>query len=674
MADAEKITKEGTAGQPPKPNQPGQPANAAPGGAEITEAYLQQMHEAFTAYAERMKQVRFLSAPSPERVVAPEDYSRILKDNFTRIGEMAGENRKVVADYIQPFLKSQEPLPEGVGREFRYLNELLVNDKSVSDTDVHLSELLTDRLFADEFKPDEAPDINARLLLLAKKIRRDYYVLSELSRGQFSGETMDMVRLRSTLILREVNSYLAYDRFPELTKECQGAVLLTSVFGMLIYMDFFELKPDAYYDELLALIHRAEEIFHDPFYHEVYPDYDWESYEFRIYYYAGFLANCRLNRKAAAEIYRYGQKLRAFLSECKNEGILRACSADRAENLLLSAGVKAGIVPVEKAGEIIYQAYEGRDPRDYSDAGISANLDTPSKYLALAMEEKMPLTERNIDRLNHTTRSMLNYLYRVPKLDNTTERCISLFLNMLVYHQELPGGMSMGELCLNAFAVLHPPTYVHVNIVARLTACITRHLLKIRPELFVAFPGTGSVEAVRAKEEEIHRFAYRAALYHDIGKLFILSIITMYGRAILDDEFSGIKTHPVIGAELAEKYESMRDYADIIRGHHIWYNGERGYPAGFDTAKSPYKTIIDIVMVADCLDAATDSIGRSYHSGKTFADYCREVSEGAGTRYAPYFPELFSRPECKSDIEYLLKDGRERMYRETYRLLKKMHQ
>jgi hypothetical protein len=77
-------------------------------------------------------------------------------------------------------------------------------------------------------------------------------------------------------------------------------------------------------------------------------------------------------------------------------------------------------------------------------------------------------------------------------------------------------------------------------------------------------------------------------------------------------------------------------------------------------------------MAADCLDAATDTIGRSYSRGKTFDMYRKEVEEGAGTHYAPFLPELFSREECREDISYLLGQGRERMYRETYRLLKRM--
>ena len=76
------------------------------------------------------------------------------------------------------------------------------------------------------------------------------------------------------------------------------------------------------------------------------------------------------------------------------------------------------------------------------------------------------------------------------------------------------------------------------------------------------------------------------------------------------------------------------------------------------------------MLAADCLDAATDTVGRSYNKGKTFDDYEKEIEEGAGTHYAPFLVELFSRPEVREDIIYLLGEGRNRMYRELYMLLK----
>ena len=144
----------------------------------------------------------------------------------------------------------------------------------------------------------------------------------------------------------------------------------------------------------------------------------------------------------------------------------------------------------------------------------------------------------------------------------------------------------------------------------------------------------------------------------------------MYGRRLLDDEFAMIKSHPLTGAKIAREHASTKDYVDVILGHHRWYNCQKGYPTSFNTFDSPYKIIIDLVTVADCLDAATDTVGRSYNKGKTFLEFEKEIVESAGTRYAPYLPELFRDPLFRRDIECLLDEGRKKIYREVFYLLK----
>ena len=76
------------------------------------------------------------------------------------------------------------------------------------------------------------------------------------------------------------------------------------------------------------------------------------------------------------------------------------------------------------------------------------------------------------------------------------------------------------------------------------------------------------------------------------------------------------------------------------------------------------------MLAADCLDAATDTAGRSYNRGKTFSDYEQEVIEGAGTHYAAFLVELFRKTKLRCDIEYLLNRGRRQLYSETFRLLR----
>lgn len=79
-----------------------------------------------------------------------------------------------------------------------------------------------------------------------------------------------------------------------------------------------------------------------------------------------------------------------------------------------------------------------------------------------------------------------------------------------------------------------------------------------------------------------------------------------------------------------------------------------------------------MVAVADCIDAATDTVGRSYNRGKTLDDMKAELTEGAGTRYTPYIVELLEDEKVCRDITYILTQYREKLYRNTYMRLQQV--
>ena len=439
----------------------------------------------------------------------------------------------------------------------------------------------------------------------------------------------------------------------------------------LLYENNLYSMPLDWWEEALAILDRAESVLNDPFYREAFPDYDWETYEFRIYYYGGFLAYSYIPESIAKRVYQFAKKGVSFLEDCRNETILSAVNVEQMKSLKDMAAVIAKIKPAREACDNLYKEYGNRDKTDYSLTGINNNLDTPSLFLNIVKLTGMEHTEADYDRYYEIEHSVLQYIYRLPKQSNDYLKCATLLTNFPMYYKEVPGGICLEEFCLSVFAAIHPPTYVHCNMVARFAEGMARHLLRSDPELFIGFPCCNNVEEVIAAEERILYYTYHAALCHDIGKLLIIDTISMYGRRLLDDEFMMIKSHPVTGAKIAMEHMSTRDYTDVIKGHHLWYDCSRGYPSDFDTFKSPYKTIIDLVTAADCLDAATDTIGRSYSRGKTFSEYEKEIEEGAGTRYAPFLPELFKQPLLRQDIEYLLDKGRKKQYRELFYLLKR---
>ena len=223
---------------------------------------------------------------------------------------------------------------------------------------------------------------------------------------------------------------------------------------------------------------------------------------------------------------------------------------------------------------------------------------------------------------------------------------------------------------LNLMAAIHPPTYVHSLSVATFSVCLTKHLLKLAPFLFTELPGYETVEDVKAGEDRILDFVRHAALCHDFGKLTIIDTIMTYGRRLLETDYELIHAHPAIGAYMLSRFEKTRPYAEVALGHHRWYNNESGYPDDFDMVHSPYSTIISIIACADCLDASTDTIGRSYKKSISLDQYLAELHAGSDTRYAPFLSELFADPEVREDIERMLAFNRDENYRKVWHILR----
>ena len=123
-------------------------------------------------YVENMKEIRMLSTPDPDAIDDADDYGRILVENFSRIGELASENRSFIDSVTQVF-NSGEELSEPMKDATMQLINLLVGDDSFEEVDVHMSELLEGFLIQNEI--DQSKDENEKVISMAKKVKRDYF-------------------------------------------------------------------------------------------------------------------------------------------------------------------------------------------------------------------------------------------------------------------------------------------------------------------------------------------------------------------------------------------------------------------------------------------------------------------------------------------------------------------
>ena len=211
-------------------------------------------------------------------------------------------------------------------------------------------------------------------------------------------------------------------------------------------------------------------------------------------------------------------------------------------------------------------------------------------------------------------------------------------------------------------------TYAHSVHVAMIAQKLMEGILAYQPELVKDVLGERRNGKVFLDTKKCMDFIFEAAMYHDIGKNAIISVVNNDFRPLTDEEFAIIKKHPALGAELLKIAPSLYEkFRDTTLGHHKWYNGKGGYPKDFDNTKSPKRILIDIITLSDCMQAATERIGRNYKSGKNFDRVMEEFRRDAATRYNPDLVNFIdAHQDVARDLAALINEGWVDIYYSIY--------
>ena len=151
-------------------------------------------------------------------------------------------------------------------------------------------------------------------------------------------------------------------------------------------------------------------------------------------------------------------------------------------------------------------------------------------------------------------------------------------------------------------------------------------------------------------EEKIHEI-YLAGLLHDIGKIGIDEVVLRKKGRLTEQEFSRIKLHPSIGADILYEIKQMREIVPGVKCHHERIDG-KGYPNGLVGDQIPLTG--KIVGLADSFDAMTSK--RTYRDAMTMEQALAEIEKGLGSQ----FDEKIGRIFLESDVYQLwdsIRDG-----------------
>jgi len=123
---------------------------------------------------------------------------------------------------------------------------------------------------------------------------------------------------------------------------------------------------------------------------------------------------------------------------------------------------------------------------------------------------------------------------------------------------------------------------------------------------------------------------------HDIGKVGIPEHILCKAGPLSVDEWTVMRNHPIIGAQIVAPIAFLSDTVELIRHHHEWWDGS-GYPAGLEGEAIPLSG--RIVALADVFDALTHP--RPYKRAWSVADALAEIERLRGRQFDPAVADAF---------------------------------
>lgn len=581
-----------------------------------------------------------------------------LKRQYSRIRVLREENNQLLKKEVLPYLDGTLALDDAHAEALEHFSKSLsrLNDQSFVDHLLCLK-IHTCLLARAREQKNKAAELENTLEI----ILFDYHITTLANRDYSSQHTPLYLRYNDDALARELEllPLLEPDRFRRLSPKEQGLLLKISRYEWLFYPGGDD--PEAFAKKADAAL-RALAVAESDLYHEMAPHHDWETQITACRYYVSLLveylphanADMRLMRAIAAVAER---QLDDLVSGKPNAYISLAA----AEVLVNALHLRMGMLTADEYILGIQSRYELRNPHDYSYEGVEQNMRLAASLHDAVLDHGQGKPEY-LALLRQIYHNLAHYALNLPTGDQR-----ELFVNYLAgilyrFHEDENSDITLAQMCSTLLANCQPATYIHSQMVGQLSRALGMRMLHRDPSRFIGVCGCQNEQQVLLRQQRIAHFLYECGLYHDLGKIPYLDVFGIDYRCLFTEEFDFIREHPMAGYQLLSRCPSTAPYAGLALGHHVWYNAKDGYPAEYDRSSGQPALLVDIVCVADCMDAATDSDFRSYSQGKSLNAFIDEVLQGSGTRYAPYIAELFNDSDIRDELSDLLTRGRDEAY------------
>ena len=351
----------------------------------------------------------------------------------------------------------------------------------------------------------------------------------------------------------------------------------------------------------------------------------------------------------------------------KNRDSFSAFGGSRYDFILWEAQFLSGLISFDHLYENIYRRKAEFAPDDFSSDAMYVKIQL-SSYLMFYAAKMHKLRDRKIALLEAESREVAKQFSLIPMSVNPGSVSAQL-QDFAVNLSDILNPVEQMDFVLKMSVYRHIPTYAHSIVTGKIAQALAKYLVERSPEHFTGCMGFFDADEIKEHVQTLCDFAYTGGLCHDIGKIAYVCNPYMQARVLTKEEFEVIKQHPDDGVALLQRDDDSAmavGYIDVIRGHHKFYDNSGGYPADFDRDKSKYRTMIDIISVADSIDIATDDIGATYVNIKSLETLRDEIITEAGSRYSPVVADALKDEAVYTEIKRILDIDRREAYYTAY--------
>lgn len=323
-----------------------------------------------------------------------------------------------------------------------------------------------------------------------------------------------------------------------------------------------------------------------------------------------------------------------------------------------------GISSLAQLLEQLEGLLDAADPEDFSPDGMYAMASLPAFYSQF-LQQYPELAVQRKDYLEQLYQRMLDYVDACPW--DSGEGRLFLYLRQLAYtFVETGDGISYGEFLQKLLLRFAPEVYFHSQTVGEAARAFCDVILKDDPGFFDDIDFVRGVSNPEEKRRVVLDFALGCGAFHDVGKISVIELYSRTARQWFEEEYEMARLHTIAGDALLAARPSTSRYAAAALGHHVWYDGSRGYPAAYKRLECPARQMVDVVGLLDWLEAKTNAAQLFDGVRKSFEETVNAAMELEGKRFSPLLTARLRDAGTVECIRQAFARGRERAFRGMY--------